>query len=73
MLSDELRGALATVRYEICRGTCTPDLWRLYCERMDELANRLEAWERAAGPGPLSRGEVATGGNVVALHPGDAA
>ncbi len=74
MLSDDLRNALRSVRYEIAGGTCSPELWLLFCDGIEDIAERLAAWERAAGPGPLSRGEVAKGGNVVALlHPEDAA
>ena len=68
MLSDELRQALDTVRFEIARGTCTPELWLRFCERVDECADRLAAYERSAGPGPVSRGEVLPA-NVLPFSP----
>ena len=70
MLSDELRLAMRSARYEIAGGTCTPDLWRLFCERVDEIANRLEAYERSAGPndaGRIDPSHLPEG--VVQLHP----
>ena len=55
MLSDELRLALRSVRYEVAGGTCEPAIWTLFLDRMDEIANRLEAYERSAGPGDVGR------------------
>ena len=55
MLSDELRLALRSVRYEVAGGTCEPAIWTLFLDRMDEIANRLEAYERSTGPDAAHR------------------
>ena len=68
MLSDELREAMRTVDFEIRRGTCTAAMWELFTQRVDDIADRLESYERAAGPGPASRGQIPPGGNVVVLR-----
>ena len=52
MLSDELRLAMRSVRYEVAGGTCTPDLWLTFCDRCDDIVERLEAWERSTGRTP---------------------
>ena len=55
MLSDELRNAFRQVRYEIAGGTCTLDIWLIFCDRIEDIAERIEAYERSAGPGPGAR------------------
>ncbi len=69
MLSDELREAQRAVDFEIRRGTCSLQIWTAYCERVEEIAERLAAYEHAAGPGPASRGDTPAGANVVMLRP----
>ena len=55
MLSDELRRALVTARIRVAEGAMTEQAWESFCERIEDIAARLEHWERSATPGPAAR------------------
>ena len=48
MLSDELRRTLAVARGHVAEGAMTWEVWDLFCERIEDVAGRLEQWERSA-------------------------
>ena len=55
MLSEDLRNAMRHARGEVAHQTMTADLWLVFCERIEEIADEMEQWERSATPRQATR------------------
>ena len=77
MLSDDLRSAVRALQGDLLVSGLPADRVVAVCNRfveLEDLADRLAAWERAAIPGPAARlDRRAMPANVVSLHPETAA
>jgi len=51
MLSDEIRSAMSAANKQVAAETMTMDMWRLFDDRMEDIAERLEKWERSSDLG----------------------